>query len=71
MDLEMMRDAGGEGKVGLASVPGQFNLEERIRGIEDAFAVAGGGMEVVTVVDDQNDDSEDDVVVAKLNNQAH
>ncbi len=67
MGEEMIRVSGGTAKVGLASVPGQFNLEERIRGIKDVFAEAGGTMEVVTVVDDKNDDSATaDAVVAML-----
>jgi ribose transport system substrate-binding protein len=58
--------AGAPGKVGLASVPGQFNLEERIRGIKDEFAVTGNA-EVVTVVDDKNDDAATaDAIVAML-----
>jgi ribose transport system substrate-binding protein len=60
---------GGKGKVGLASVTGQFNLEERIRGIKDVFK-ENPGMELVTVVDDKNDDSATaTAVVAML--QAH
>jgi len=67
MGLEMLAVlAGAPGKVGLASVPGQFNLEERIRGIKDIFAEKGGA-EVVTVVDDKNDDAATaDAVVAML-----
>jgi ribose transport system substrate-binding protein len=47
----------GEGQVGIATVPGQFNLEERIRGIEDVFAESYPNLEIVAVVDDGNDDS--------------
>jgi ribose transport system substrate-binding protein len=67
MGLEMLTVLDGTaGKVGLASVPGQFNLEERIRGIKDIFAEKGGA-EVVTVVDDKNDDAATaDAVVAML-----
>jgi len=61
---------GGKGKVGIATVPGQFNLEERIRGIEDVFAEKYPDLEIVAVVDDKNDDSATaDAVVAML--QAH
>ena len=56
MGLRMVEVAGGKAKVGLASVPGQFNLEERIRGIKDVFK-DNPGMELVTIVDDKNDDS--------------
>jgi ribose transport system substrate-binding protein len=56
MGRRMAEVAGGKAKVGLASVPGQYNLEERIRGIRDAFAESPG-MELVTVVDDKGDDS--------------
>lgn len=68
MGTRMAEVLGGEGKVGLASVPGQFNLEERIRGIEDVFSeVYDGKLEVVTVVDDKNDDAATtDAVVAML-----
>lgn len=68
MGQRMIEVLGGEGQVGLASVPGQFNLEERIRGIEDVFAEqTDGKMEVVTVVDDKNDDAATtDAVVAML-----
>ena len=37
MGKTMMEVLGGKGKVGVASVPGRFNLEERSRGIKDAF----------------------------------
>ncbi len=59
---------GGTGQVGLASVPGQFNLEERIRGIQDVFSeLYDGAIEVVAVVDDKNDDAATtDAVVAML-----
>lgn len=68
MGLRMIEELGGEGQVGLASVPGQFNLEERIRGIEDVFAEeTEGAVEVVRVVDDKNDDAATtDAVVAML-----
>jgi ribose transport system substrate-binding protein len=68
MGQRMIEVLGGEGKVGLASVPGQFNLEERIRGIEDVFEEeTGGAVEVVAVVDDKNDDAATtDAVVAML-----
>ncbi|MFM8319933.1 MAG: substrate-binding domain-containing protein [Chloroflexota bacterium] len=67
MGLEMLAVLGGAaGKIGLASVPGQFNLEERIRGIKDVFAEKGNA-EVVTVIDDKNDDAATaDAVVAML-----
>ncbi|MBL8055691.1 MAG: substrate-binding domain-containing protein [Anaerolineales bacterium] len=66
MGRRMIEVLGGQGKVGLASVPGQFNLEERIRGIKDALAEAGG-VTVATVVDDKNDDAATtDAVVAML-----
>jgi ribose transport system substrate-binding protein len=61
--------AGTSGKIGLASLPGQFNLEERIRGIKDVLT-AKGGAEIVTIVDDKADDSATaDAVTAML--QAH
>lgn len=61
---------GGEGKVGIATVPGQFNLEERIRGIKDVFAEKYPDLEIVAIVDDKNDDSATaDAVVAMM--QAH
>lgn len=67
MAKTMMEVMAGAGKVGLASVPGQFNLEERIRGIKDVFAESKGQMELVTVVDDKNDDAATaDAVVAML-----
>jgi ribose transport system substrate-binding protein len=56
MGKRMVEITGGKGKIGLASVPGQFNLEERIRGIRDVVK-NNPGMELVTVVDDKNDDS--------------
>jgi ribose transport system substrate-binding protein len=69
MGQRMVEVAGGKGKVGLASVPGQFNLEERIRGLKDVFK-ENPGMELVTVVDDKNDDAGTaTAVVAML--QAH
>ena len=69
MGQRFVEVTGGQGKVGLASVPGQFNLEERIRGIKDVFK-ENPGMELVTVVDDKNDDSATaTAVVAML--QAH
>jgi ribose transport system substrate-binding protein len=61
---------GGAGKVGIATVPGQFNLEERIRGIKDVFAEKYPDLEIAATVDDGNDDSKcADAVVAML--QAH
>lgn len=67
MGQTMIEVLGGSGKVGVASVPGQFNLEERIRGIKDVFAATNGGVELVTVVDDKNDDAATaDAVVAML-----
>ena len=69
MGKRMAEITGGKGKIGLASVPGQFNLEERIRGIRDVVK-QNPGMELVTVVDDKNDDSATaTAVVAML--QAH
>jgi ribose transport system substrate-binding protein len=56
MGKRMAEITNGKGKIGLASVPGQFNLEERIRGIRDAIKDYPD-MSVVTVVDDKNDDS--------------
>jgi ribose transport system substrate-binding protein len=56
MGRRMAEVAGGKAKVGLASVPGQYNLEERIRGIRDVFRETPG-MELVAVVDDKGDDS--------------
>jgi ribose transport system substrate-binding protein len=52
MGKRMAEISGGKGKIGLASVPGQFNLEERIRGIRDVVK-QNPGMELVTVVDDK------------------
>ena len=69
MGKRMAEITGGNGKIGLASVPGQFNLEERIRGIRDVVK-SNPGMSLVTVVDDKNDDSATaTAVVAML--QAH
>ena len=69
MGKRMAEITGGTGKIGLASVPGQFNLEERIRGIRDVVK-ANPGMSLVTVIDDKNDDSATaTAVVAML--QAH
>jgi ribose transport system substrate-binding protein len=69
MGKRMAEITDGTGKIGLASVPGQFNLEERIRGIRDVVK-ANPGMSLVTVVDDKNDDSATaTAVVAML--QAH
>jgi ribose transport system substrate-binding protein len=60
----------GEGEVGIATVPGQFNLEERIRGLNDVLAAKYPNIQVVATVDDKNDDSATaDAVVAML--QAH
>jgi ribose transport system substrate-binding protein len=56
MGKRMAEITNGKGKIGLASVPGQFNLEERIRGIRDAIKDYPD-MRLVTVVDDKNDDS--------------
>jgi len=57
----------GKGKVGIATVPGQFNLEERIRGIQDVFTEKYPDLEIVATVDDGNDDSKTaDAVVAML-----
>lgn len=56
MGKRMAAITDGRGKIGLASVPGQFNLEERIRGIRDAIKDYPD-MSVVAVVDDKNDDS--------------
>lgn len=57
MALAILESLGGEeGKVGLATNPGQFNLEERIRGIKDVFAEKGGA-EVVAIVDNRADDA--------------
>ena len=56
MGKRMAEVTNGKGKIGLASVPGQFNLEERIRGIRDAIKDYPD-MSVVTIVDDKNDDS--------------
>ncbi len=56
MGRRMVEVLGGKGKVGLATLPGQFNLEERIRGIRDVFK-ENQGMEIAAIVDDKGDDS--------------
>ena len=56
MGKRMAEITNGKGKIGLASVPGQFNLEERIRGIRDAIKDYPD-MRLATIVDDKNDDS--------------
>jgi len=70
MALAMLEALGTTaGKIGLATVPGQFNLEERIRGIKDVLAEKKTG-EIVTIVDNKADDSATaDATVAML--QAH
>ncbi|MCX5676748.1 MAG: substrate-binding domain-containing protein [Planctomycetota bacterium] len=45
---------GGKGKVALMTKPGQSNLEERVRGYQDALKQSPG-IEVVQVVDTQSD----------------
>jgi ribose transport system substrate-binding protein len=67
MAMAMLDALGGEeGKIGLATVPGQFNLEERIRGIKDVLSEQGGG-EIAATVDDKADDAATaDAVVAML-----
>jgi ribose transport system substrate-binding protein len=57
MGMRIAEVLNGEGQVGIATVPGQFNLEERLRGIQDVFAESYPGLEIVAVVDDGNDDS--------------
>ncbi|QGP92539.1 Fructose import binding protein FrcB [Neomoorella glycerini] len=47
----------GNGNIGLATVPGQFNLEERIRGIKDVLLQKYPNVKVASIVDDKNDDS--------------
>ncbi len=70
MGQRIVEVLGGSGKVGIATVPGQFNLEERIRGINDVFAATNGAVEIVATVDDKADDAATiDAVVAML--QAH
>jgi len=70
MASAMLAALNGEaGKIGLATVPGQFNLEERIRGIKDVLTEKGGA-EIVMTVDDKADDAATaDAVVAML--QSH
>lgn len=65
MGKRMAEITNGKGKIGLASVPGQFNLEERIRGIKDAIKDYPD-MSVVSVVDDKNDDSATATAVVAL-----
>lgn len=69
MGQRMVQVLGGRGKVGLSSVPGQFNLKQRIQGIRDAFK-GHPGMQVVAIVDNKADDSAAATAVAALI-QAH
>ncbi len=67
MGRRIIEVLGGSGQVGLATVPGQFNLEERIRGIEDELVATDGAVEIVAVVDNKADDAATtDTVVAML-----
>lgn len=56
MGQRIVEVLGGTGKIGIATVPGQFNLEERIRGITDVFK-EHTGMQIAATVDNKNDDS--------------
>jgi len=46
----------GKGKVGVSTQPGQFNLEERLRGVRDIFSKYPG-LEIVATADNKSDDS--------------
>ena len=65
MGQQIVKVLKGKGKVGLASVPGQFNLDERIRGIKDVFK-QNPGVQLLTVVDDKNDEGATATAVAAL-----
>jgi len=69
MGQRIVQVLGGKGKVGLSSVPGQYNLEQRIQGIRDSFK-GHPGMLVVAIVDNKADDSAAATAVAALI-QAH
>lgn len=47
---------GGEGSIGISTQPGQFNLEERIRGLEDYLA-ENTNIKIVATSDNKSDDS--------------
>jgi len=60
---------GGKGNIGISTQPGQFNLEERIRGLED-YLKNNTEIKVVADADNKSDDSvAADATVAML--QAH
>lgn len=56
---------GGDGVVGIATVPGQVNLDRRIDGIKDVLA-AHSGMTIKATVDNQGDESRNATVVASM-----
>jgi ribose transport system substrate-binding protein len=54
MGQKLVEYTGGEAKVGVATAPGQTNLERRIDGIKDVFA-SNRGMRIVQTVDNKGD----------------
>jgi ribose transport system permease protein len=53
----MARSLGGKGRIFLLSIPGQSNLEERVRGYRDAIANYPG-IQIVNIGNDRGDASE-------------
>jgi len=49
---------GGKGKVAISSRPGQWNLDERVRGYKEYFTEKAPGVAVVQVIDDKTEKAE-------------
>jgi ribose transport system substrate-binding protein len=66
MGQAIVQALGGKGKIGISTVPGQFNLEQRIQGIKDVLK-DNPGVEIAATVNNQADDAKAaDVVTAML-----
>ncbi len=49
----LARLVGGQGKVAISTRPGQWNLDERVRGYEEYFAENNPGIEMLPPIDDE------------------
>jgi ribose transport system substrate-binding protein len=56
MGRQVAKILNGKGKIGVSTQPGQFNLEERLRGVKDAIAKFSG-LSIVATADNKSDDS--------------
>lgn len=57
----------GQGRVAIVSIPGQLNLDERVKGVNDALQKFPG-IKIVAIIDDKGDAREANDQISKLAN---